>query len=156
MINMKTWARSHRPEDKMLWKAPFHAQMEDFIHIEQALYGVDPDAETAVISTHVSKSIELPVVHVRLPAFGLEFVARHNFYDWNIAVRGGSLAKFSRKQVGREDTPDKDKGHIFYQGFPHEWRHPYDGDDKGFTVWAPGASGMFMNVILQQVVGKLT
>ncbi len=99
MINIKTWARAHQPSDEMLWKAAFADQVYVFSVVEQAMYGFGPDVATTVLSTHTSKSIELPVVHVSLPMFGLEFLARNNSHDWNIAVRGGAVSRSSAARL---------------------------------------------------------
>lgn len=76
------WVASHPVRETMFWKEPAEYQFTLFAEIG-SLVGVQP----TVISTHRSKSIELPVVRYDRPDLGAFFVIRGNFYDYKLSVR---------------------------------------------------------------------
>lgn len=66
--------------DKMLWKRPALQQIEEFKALAARL-GV----ALVVVSSHTSKSIDLPVVQLKID--GNTFLLRDNFHDLNVCVQ---------------------------------------------------------------------
>ena len=78
-IELIEWAAKNQPSGSMIWKNAWAAQVKCF-HDLATMMGM----EAYVVSTHTSKSIELPVVEI----WGLHgrFIIRDNFHDVNLAV----------------------------------------------------------------------
>lgn len=80
-MKLQEWFDKNQPGDEMLWKGSFLYQQTAMINMVDVL---EPllKAPAEVVSTHRSKSIELPVLHLQLR--GMEVFLRDNFYDLNI------------------------------------------------------------------------
>lgn len=74
---LNQWVSFNIPETNMLWFNDFHEQMKTMMSIKCK--------HARVISTHVSKSIELPVVHITFNN-GNSIIVRHNFIDYVISA----------------------------------------------------------------------
>jgi hypothetical protein len=88
---LQAWVSKHVVANEMLWKGAWGAQIQ-FVR-DQLLYLVavglhyeDIAAISDVISTHSSKSIQLPVYELRRDDIGLRFILRGNFHDWKLSV----------------------------------------------------------------------
>ena len=85
---LQVWANGNEPDKKLIYAGGFWEQII-FVRdvLERLLFGRlrGPLEPTRVISTHVSKSVKLPVCYMKL-AGGLTLVMRNNFYDWKISV----------------------------------------------------------------------
>lgn len=94
-----------------------------------------------VVSTHRSKSIELPVYLLVHPTEGIEIIMRGNFYDWKVSV-------ISDKPVidnfyGLFD-PTKQWDERFCEGFDPAWIFaPYAENQQQFTLEVGGDFTLF-------------
>lgn len=83
------------------------------------------------LSTHKSKSVELPVFHITLPD-STECVLRCNFYDWKVSLKTGQ--PISCDFAGLFD-PDIEINSVYCEGFPDEWVFgPFSKNQKEFTL----------------------
>ena len=86
--------------------------------------------EVLVISTHTSKSVELPVFYIKL-LDGTSFTMRCNFFNWKISVSSPRdvVAHF----MGLFD-PNAEIEACYCEGFPEESVYgSYWGDQRQFT-----------------------
>lgn len=112
--------------------------------IQDIVFGDDPgygtsqhDALSMVISTHFSKSVELPVVQMTRPDLGLVLTMRNNFYNWKLSVSTPKPFKADFTGLFYE-YPPRDPGwsgdHLsscYFEGFPEDLVYGYRG--KGRT-----------------------
>jgi len=88
---LQEWFNENLPKDKMLWK---DCCVDQIIFVRDKLaglvgVGLSHDERrniTHVISTHTSKSIQLPVYNISRPDIGLSIILRNNFYNWKLSV----------------------------------------------------------------------
>jgi len=145
---LQEWISAHLVTDEMLWKGAWGRQVE---FVRDALCylvasGLSPDDEDDykkflaipdVISTHRSKSIELPVYELSRPDLGIRFILRNNFYNWKLSVLSEMpiIADFSGlfhttppvepKYTGNELSP------VYFEGFPDDLIFGYyESSDK--------------------------
>jgi hypothetical protein len=132
---LQEWFMANRVDDKMLWKK---ASEEQIMFVRDRLPGVlcasreeYNAAKWLVISTHRSKSIELPVYQIRL-ANGLVITMRDNFYEWKVSF--DSPHPIEIDPMGLFD-PDKSCHRCYFQGFPEELIYGSYNENKGqFSV----------------------
>lgn len=79
MIKLSKWRNDIIIRDDMYYKNAAFAQFDRFQTLADEL-----DAQIYVVSTHMSKSVLLPVVLIK-GSHG-RFIIRDNFYDYNLAV----------------------------------------------------------------------
>jgi len=77
---LDTWWRANRPDEKYFASGGFHRQRDFARRIGHAFNS----AEIMVVSTHVSKSVELPVVQFSFP--WAIVTMRNNFYNLAVAI----------------------------------------------------------------------
>lgn len=90
---IQEWMNEQMVGDEMLWKGAWGHQLK-FLRDEFVMglcgagieYYRDREEIARVISTHRSKSIDLPVVEVSRPDLGLRMIVRNNFYNWKLSV----------------------------------------------------------------------
>lgn len=150
-VDLQAWFSVNIPEDKMLYK---HQATKQIVFIRDTIqhlffYKEYPqfrpidvfhdDCKKAkdefipmVISTHRSKSIELPVVEINLKSVGVKIVLRDNFYDWNVSIESENDI-----ECDFMDTFKDEKYHMCYcQGFPKDRIYGmYKDDHKKFTCY---------------------
>lgn len=90
-----------------------------------------------IINTHYSKSIKLPVYYIYLSdILGIDFVLRHNFYDWKLSVI--SNYPITCNFEGLISDNYKPIQSIYCEGFPKEFVFgTYAMDNYKFTVEVP-------------------
>lgn len=85
-----------------------------------------------VISTHISKSVKLPVFHFVHPDGGLELVMRNNFYDWKVSVISSTPVKDNF--YGLFDSKLKVDA-VYCEGFDRAWVFDsYEQNQHQFTI----------------------
>jgi hypothetical protein len=88
--SLREWVKSNVPDDAMYWKGAFGDQISAVKSLARlfttGLPFVAPDDFVQVISSHFSKSIDLPVYELSRPDLGLRIILRDNFYNWKISV----------------------------------------------------------------------
>jgi hypothetical protein len=89
-VDLLTWMRIYEPEDEMCYKQGYWDQA---VFIRDTICGILYDTyeeykgnPCMVISTHMSKSIILPVYQINLDKYGVKLILRYNFYDWKVSV----------------------------------------------------------------------
>jgi hypothetical protein len=87
MIELEAWIKEYLVPEEMLWKGSAESQFDYWKLVLAWFRWWDEGATADVVSTHCSKSIELPVVRFHSPRFGLTLFGRGNFYDWGFTVQ---------------------------------------------------------------------
>ena len=86
--------------------------------------------QARVVSTHVSKSIQLPVMMVQLTD-GTIFIIRSNFYDWKVTVVSPTAIILNTSIFTCNEQVDP----IYCEGFNKDWvLGPYSQNNKEFTI----------------------
>lgn len=115
--------------EKMLYREPGIEQMlfvRDYL-VSLVGAGLSHNAWqeiTTVISTHRSKSIDLPVYQLSRPDLGLTIFLRNNFYNWKMSVISARPLVFNLAGLCHTTSPIEpdytgDPLHpIYFEGFP--------------------------------------
>jgi len=131
-IPLQDWISANIPDEKMYWKDSWSQQVQFVRDViprllcEQNGSGYMSIRDNiTVISTHMSKSIDLPVYCIK--ANGDKFILRNNFYDWKISVETNNLHEINFQKLGViYDTSEQIKSYVC-EGFKSEWVYkPYD------------------------------
>ncbi|MBN1325857.1 hypothetical protein JW977_02660 [Candidatus Falkowbacteria bacterium] len=124
------WAKANKPSEIMIWAKDFERQIEYVCDTIALQLLRNYKYTVTIISTHISKSIKLPVYSIKVEN-GLTLIMRGNFHDWNISVK-------SRLPIRADFTCLRfftDKETCFCQGFPENLKFgQYAKDKKEFTV----------------------
>lgn len=86
---------------EMLWYSSALAQIDEF-----ELLGRRLGISVRVVGRHISKSIELPVIHLNLN--GGEFFIRDNFHDVNLCVLSGEPVRLPFSEIFRKVYQPRD------------------------------------------------
>ena len=70
-----------------------------------------------VISTHISKSVVLPVYQINLEEYSIEIVLRGNFLDWKVSIKSEKPLNFDF--MGLFD-PEEAVSDLCCEGFPRD------------------------------------
>jgi hypothetical protein len=145
---LQAWISQQAVGDEMLWKSAWGHQVsfvrDDLVGLVGA--GLDYDDTHAipnVISTHVSKSILLPVYELSRPDLGLRLILRNNFHDWKLSV-------ISEKPIDADfsglfyTTPPVDPDYtgdslhaVYFEGFPRNLVFGYyDAEKSDRCKWS--------------------
>jgi len=149
-ITLRDWISEQLVHDEMLWKGAYNLQMLFLRDHVQFLIGTGLPLKEAttlamVISTHRSKSIDLPVVRLDRPDIGLSFVMRNNFYDWKLTVLStrpieADLAGLFFTEPPSEPEYTGDGLHpVYFEGFPRELVRGYWSQNK--CEWSASIGG---------------
>ena len=104
-VDVTTWIRVNTPDDKLICKDGQGKQVvfiRDTI-VRHMFYEGEWDSkrydefQPKVISTHMSKSVLLPVMEIYLKEYGILLTLRNNFYNWNISVESEHEVIFDRE-----------------------------------------------------------
>ena len=94
-------------------------------------YRKEHEPMVLAVSTHMSKSVLLPVMEINLKSVGVKILLRNNFYDWNISIESEKDIDCDFKDIFTDD----DYKHCFCQGFPEERIYgKYEENHKKFTI----------------------
>ncbi len=86
-----------------------------------------------VISTHMSKSIDLPVYCIK--AYDDKFILRNNCYDWKISVETHNIHNIDFEKLGIIDKTFSQVHQVYCEGFKDEWVYkPYANDKWKYTA----------------------
>ena len=127
--SLHDWIDSHHPEKTLKFSGAFWNQ---FSFIDNIFSRLIKTHEIKVISTHLSKSILLPVYKFQVK--GLEVVMRGNFHDWNLTFKVRNECKLDLNLI--LEPFGKAVSYYFHQGFPDEWvcSQPYKEGRKMFSM----------------------
>lgn len=134
-VDLLTWMRVYEPSNTMLFNQGYWDQTV-FVRdeINRIFYPKYEDCEAnpvKVISTHMSKSIVLPVYYIFLKAYDTKIILRHNFYDWKVSVDSAcdidGVDDFFQERVAISP--------VYCEGFADNQVYGmYKDDHKRFTV----------------------
>lgn len=120
MLNLSTemplqkWLTENQPKPEMLWKGAFGQQAILFNFIAD-FYCLD----LFVVSTHRSKSIDLPVVYIPIKDH-TELIIRDNFHDQAVSITT-TINPLDLPTILAEN-PSKEKiSSCYCEGFKDEW-----------------------------------
>ncbi len=132
MITLYDWLRDEKntPKKEMLWYNSFWDQTK-FIRDQLDALFVEQDEQryglVTVVSTHLSKSIVLPVYRIDLN--GVLLTMRDNFYNWNVSVESDQAITCDFL-----DCFDDSGGYTFCEGM-EDWKYSrYSESRHKFTV----------------------
>jgi len=130
-FHLYAWLLENKPSDSMIYK---EAYWEQGFFMRDTICNLlrEFKAEVSVISTHTSKSIKLPVYHIKLNN-GVEFILRNNFYDWKVTVISPISLMLDDELFSNTD----DIAPCYCEGFENEWvlsNYCKDTNNKKFTV----------------------
>lgn len=150
-IPLQKWIEGHPVRDEMLWKG---AAGHHIMFVRDSLvpvFGAGLKYEqmrdaVSVISTHRSKSIELPVYQLERPDRDLRVVLRNNFYNWKMSVLSGEPVKadfdglfYTTPPVEPDYTGDP-LHEVYFEGFPRDLIFGYYAQSDG-RRWSAEISG---------------
>jgi hypothetical protein len=138
-VPLQEWISANSPDKKMLWKNSWSNQV-CFVRDEIPRFLSDTydsyitvKENITVISTHTSKSIELPVYCIK--ANGDKIILRNNFHDWKVSVETHNLHKIDFQKLGIVKNTSAQVHQVYCEGFKPEWVYkPYDDDRFKYTV----------------------
>lgn len=149
---LETWFKERPDLGNMIWRGAA-AQQFSFLQdiVVPLMRGHDECAEARVVSTHKSKSIELPVVEIGMPILGLRVFARDNFHNVAFTVQSENPVTELDTSHLRFDGLDScyfegfERGHIPIYG-------PYEKDNRRFSAH----SGVEIDTILNRLITALS
>lgn len=153
-LNIREWAKKNPPKDNMIYKNAFYnwvSFVEESVlpmMFNDLIRNLDYEDAIAVINNHhsvvgvhMSKSIVLPVVEVKIGSCRIVF--RYNFYDTELTV----ISPFKPIDLnGFEDMFRSDSDTVFYhQGVKEDSivDSKYTDDKKKFTMRICGNYNVF-------------
>jgi len=135
---LQEWANTNKPSETLIYKDGY---WEQIIFVRDKVAGIlAKDYEEykiitqniKVISTHYSKSVNLPVFQVELPD-GTLFIMRYNFYDWKVSV----VTQYDLKDVDFLGLfkPNKTINSVYCEGFPNKYVFKsFSENNRLFTI----------------------
>lgn len=144
-VPLQDWVNDHVIGDEMYWKGAAGSQIS-FVRdrlVSLAGWGRywrETKRSVTVISTHTSKSIELPVYKIERP--GLTLILRDNFHDWKLSVISETpiIADFTgmfhtTPPIAPKYTGDQ-LSSVYFEGFPEQYIFGYyePSDKKKFSA----------------------
>lgn len=138
------WIRDLAVRDEMIWKSAAGDQVVFFRDTIAPLVNVSTGMEyesatigAFVISTHRSKSIDLPVVSFERPDLGARFVIRDNFYNFKLSVISERPIDCDAFQFLFKTQPPREPDYTgdalsscYFEGFPSELVFGYYGANR--------------------------
>lgn len=126
-IPLEDWVKQNAIRDEMVYKNGALAQFEDLVQFAEELGGVP-----CVVSTHRSKSIDLPVIEVTTD-YGVRCIVRDNFHDIKVSVWCPSPC--DHDLFGLPAGGGNYLHSVYFEGFKKEWVHdPFVLGAKEFSV----------------------
>ncbi len=145
--DLHKWWPENKPSDEMLWKEAFANQLDfvasrlKYVMVPRGPEGYGDESMAhhekvqkivTVISTHVSKSIRLPVYKITWDWYGVTTILRNNFHDWKVSVESEVPVKINPHLLF---DPKKQVHHVYCEGFDTSWVYkPYANDKSKFTA----------------------
>ena len=144
--HLQAWFNENHPAKEMIYKEEYSNQCIFVRDNFGTLFHKQLEA-LEVISTHTSKSIKLPVYRAKIK--NVEFIIRHNFYDWKISVNSDVSLKFPFELFSK---PEEQINKYDCEGFEKEWIYqPYSKNNKKFTVQVHSTNLMYTFLFLTKI-----
>lgn len=147
--------RKQKLDDNLLWK---DASISQELFVRDTICGNLLKVHGFVVSTHYSKSCELPVYFITMRN-GIKLIMRYNFYDWKVSVETPDnqpalpanylptdLMTFSMVNGKLEKIPQ-----CYLEGFKKEWCYDaYDPENipRKFTIEVPSKYNLYVIIYL--------
>jgi hypothetical protein len=117
---LQDWINAHNPKNEMVWKDSFWDQVSfvrDQIHrLFVVIYEESKKNPVMVVSTHTSKSIQLPVYSIKI--HGIEVRMRNNFHDWKVSIRSAHpVPDVFHHIIKKDETLHA----VYFEGFQSDW-----------------------------------
>lgn len=121
-VDVTAWIRVNEPDKNLIYKEELGKQI---CFVRDDLCGLlfrdsleeQENNPPMVISTHMSKSVLLPVYQINVPKYGIEIILRDNFYNWKISI--ASKQPIECDFMGLFDEKETISP-IYCEGFPKE------------------------------------
>ena len=134
-VDVADWYKVNIPHESLIYK-DFCGKQINFVR--NVIYNLLVDEhnewekyQPEVISTHVSKSVRLPVFRIYLEKYGIEIIMRCNIYDWKISITSEKPLEFDT--VGLFNTSER-VNPLCCEGFPKDKIFgSYDENHSKFT-----------------------
>jgi len=165
-IDLHTWflTADANTKDTMYYKKAFQNQCMFFrdtlapvisVGMQKTEQNPYPKIKPMVISTHRSKSIELPVVQMSRPDIGLSFIIRDNFHDWKLSVVSDKPIDVDLSGIAYLNPPidPQSTNYLsphYFEGFPEHliFGHYGASDKKKFSLDLGEENLVYMTVFL--------
>lgn len=134
-VDLTAWMRVNEPDDCLIYKKGFYEQIRFVNYTVCELFFTFEEWKKnppMVISTHMSKSVKLPVYQINLKKYGIEMILRYNFYDWKISIKSDKPLEFDYMGLF---NPDQKISSCYCEGFPDDKVYgSYSEDHSQFTI----------------------
>lgn len=160
-VPLQEWAEAHTVGDEMLWKGSFVHQIMFVRDRLVPVFGAglsyeQRQAVPTVISTHRSKSIELPVYQLSRPDQDLRVILRDNFYDWKMSVLSETPIQpvfsglFHTTPPIEPEYTGNPLSPVYFEGFPQDLIFPYysQTDGRRWSAEIQGDEALWTSVFL--------
>lgn len=152
-LTLHEWMWLNKPGEQKLWRDAAQSQFEFFDRLTSLIASGLPEIACAardgiarVISTHRSKSLELPVVQWTRPDLGVTFTLRDNFYNFKLSVSSERPIDDPAFPALFHTTPPTDSDYTrdplascYFEGFPSVLVYSYQATNK--RVWSAEICG---------------
>ena len=134
-VDLTAWIRVNEPDRNLIFGNKLREQV-CFVRDELFPLVIKDQKEmrenpVMVISTHVSKSVKLPVYQINLKDYGIEIVLRYNFFNWIISVNSEKALDFDFMNIFNSG---EEISYVYCEGFPREKVYgSYENDHSKFT-----------------------
>ena len=135
-VDLLTWMRVYEPTNDMYFKQGYWDQtvfVRDEINtIFHPGYNEQKENPVLVISTHRSKSVDLPVYYLFVKKYNTKIIMRYNFHNWMVSVD----SEYNIDGIGELLYEEKEPvNSIYCEGFAEEQVYGmYKDNHKRFTV----------------------
>lgn len=133
-VELQEWAIENEPLENMRY---YKGYWDQIIFIRDVINGIfhntrDKMNSVYVISTHTSKSIELPVYLIEVKEYNLKIILRDNFHGWIITVISEVPLEIESKNLfDCHKTVEK----VYAEGFKDSLvKNNYAENKKEFTI----------------------
>lgn len=127
--------RENELDDNLIWKKAAEKQM---IFVRDKIGRHLSKSPIFVVSTHYSKSCELPVYAFKL-SNGIEFIMRENFYGWVVSIRSpftiDKLPDFCTGDTLCSENPEGDIHKCYCEGFSESWVYKYKKENFNYSTF---------------------
>jgi hypothetical protein len=136
---LQDWFMENKPDDKLIYKDDLARQImfirDTIIGLLARSYeeynGIQEAAR--VISTHTSKSVNLPVMEINWN--GWTFRLRYNFHDWKVSVHAPYKFKDIEIDFMKLFDPTVKINSAYCEGFEDSWVYgPYSENKREYTI----------------------
>lgn len=160
-MQLDKWTKRFPAEEEMLWKSAAGAQIR-FVRDElgrivfPGLTYAEMGEKIDVVSTHRSKSIDLPVFGLFRDDLGCRIFLRNNFYNWKVSVSSGVpivadfTGLFHTSPPPEPEYTGNPLNSCYFEGFPEEIVYDYydAGDKCKFSAEIHGDHSLWTTVFL--------